>query len=332
MNKLAQSVRSSAFGAAVDKAAGSTKDVARKIKLRKRLFGAFESLGLIKTVIIYFLLITIGFVNLYPLLYMIINSFMTVDNLIDPAVNWVPTSFYLGNFKVAFGVLDFGRTIGYSLLISSVCAIVQTAIGAVAGYGFARFDFPCKGLLMVLLVATFIIPEQVTMVPRYIMFNAYGMKDSLWPIFLPAAVGQGIKGALFILVFVMFFKTYPKAFDEAAEIDGAGKIKVFLKIAMPMAIPAVVVSLIFSFVWNWNETFNISLYNKDIQTLPMQLNIFVERYREMYPTTDGSEVNRLNESIRMAATLITIAPLIALYIALQKQFVESIEKTGITGE
>ena len=185
---------------------------------------------------------------------------------------------------------------------------------------------------MVLLVATFIIPEQVTMVPRYIMFNAYGMKDSLWPIFLPAAVGQGIKGALFILVFVMFFKTYPKAFDEAAEIDGAGKIKVFLKIAMPMAIPAVVVSLIFSFVWNWNETFNISLYNKDIQTLPMQLNIFVERYREMYPTTDGSEVNRLNESIRMAATLITIAPLIALYIALQKQFVESIEKTGITGE
>ena len=77
----------------------------------------------------------------------------------------------------------------------------------------------------------------------------------------------------------MFFKTYPKAFDEAAEIDGAGKIKVFLKIAMPMAIPAVVVSLIFSFVWNWNETFNISLYNKDIQTLPMQLNIFVERYR-----------------------------------------------------
>ena len=125
---------------------------------------------------------------------------------------------------------------------------------------------------------------------------------------------------------------YPKAFDEAAEIDGAGKIKVFLKIAMPMAIPAVVVSLIFSFVWNWNETFNISLYNKDIQTLPMQLNIFVERYREMYPTTDGSEVNRLNESIRMAATLITIAPLIALYIALQKQFVESIEKTGITGE
>ena len=172
MNKLAQSVRSSAFGAAVDKAAGSTKDVARKIKLRKRLFGAFESLGLIKTVIIYFLLITIGFVYLYPLLYMIINSFMTVDNLIDPAVNWVPTSFYLGNFKVAFGVLDFGRTIGYSLLISSVCAIVQTAIGAVAGYGFARFDFPCKGLLMVLLVATFIIPEQVTMVPRYIMFNA----------------------------------------------------------------------------------------------------------------------------------------------------------------
>lgn len=142
----------------------------------------------------------------------------------------------------------------------------------------------------------------------------------------------GLKNGLYVFLLRQYFLGMPKELEEAAYVDGAGKIKVFLKIAMPMAIPAVVVSLIFSFVWNWNETFNISLYNKDIQTLPMQLNIFVERYREMYPTTDGSEVNRLNESIRMAATLITIAPLIALYIALQKQFVESIEKTGITGE
>ena len=142
----------------------------------------------------------------------------------------------------------------------------------------------------------------------------------------------GLKNGLYVFLLRQYFLGMPKELEEAAYVDGAGKIKVFLKIAMPMAIPAVVVSLIFSFVWNWNETFNISLYNKDIQTLPMQLNIFVERYREMYPTTDGSEVNRLNESIRMAATIITIAPLIALYIALQKQFVESIEKTGITGE
>ena len=142
----------------------------------------------------------------------------------------------------------------------------------------------------------------------------------------------GLKNGLYVFLLRQYFLGMPKELEEAAYVDGAGKIKVFLKIAMPMAIPAVVVSLIFAFVWNWNETFNISLYNKDIQTLPMQLNIFVERYREMYPTTDGSEVNRLNESIRMAATLITIAPLIALYIALQKQFVESIEKTGITGE
>ena len=142
----------------------------------------------------------------------------------------------------------------------------------------------------------------------------------------------GLKNGLYVFLLRQYFLGMAKELEEAAYVDGAGKIKVFLKIAMPMAIPAVVVSLIFSFVWNWNETFNISLYNKDIQTLPMQLNIFVERYREMYPTTDGSEVNRLNESIRMAATLITIAPLIALYIALQKQFVESIEKTGITGE
>ena len=151
-----------------------------------------------------------------------------------------------------------------------------------------------------------------------------------WPILVFANVWKSMGYGS--LVYFAALTGFDQNLYEAAEIDGAGKIKVFLKIALPMAVPAVVVSLIFSFVWNWNETFNISLYNKDIQTLPMQLNIFVERYREMYPTTDGSEVNRLNESIRMAATLITITPLIVLYIALQKQFVESIERTGITGE
>lgn len=332
MRKAAERAQIASWNDTLETTASKLQEVSRHLKLRKRLLGSFDSLGLIKKLLIYFFLITIGFVYLYPLLYMIANSLMTTDDLIDSAVNWVPTSFYLENFKVAFGVLDFGKTIGYSLLISSVCAVSQTLIGAIAGYGFARFSFPCKGLLMVLLVATFIIPEQVTMVPRYILFNAYGMNNSLWPIFLPALVGQGIKGALFILVFLMFFKSYPKALDEAAEIDGAGKIKVFLQIALPMAVPAVVVSLLFSFVWNWNETFNISLYNKDIHTLPMQLNIFVERYREMYPTVDGSEANRLNESIRMAATLITIAPLVLLYLVLQKQFVESIDRTGVTGE
>ncbi|HIZ20256.1 MAG TPA: carbohydrate ABC transporter permease [Firmicutes bacterium] len=314
------------------KAAGTARAAARKLRLRRRLLGSADSLGLLKKLAVYFFLITIGFVYLYPLLYMVVNSLMTTEDLIDPAVNWVPTSLYLDNFRVAFRVLDFGRTIGYSLLISSVCAVSQTLIGAVAGYGFARFRLPGKGLLMVLLAATFLVPEQVTMVPRYILFNAYGMNDSLWPVFLPALLGQGVKGALFILVFVMFFQSYPLALDEAAEIDGAGKLRVFLRIALPMAVPAIVVSLIFSFVWNWNETFNISLYDKDIQTLPMQLNAFVSRYQEMYPTTDGSEVNRLNEGIQMAATLITIAPLVVMYMALQKQFVESIERTGLTGE
>ena len=308
------------------------REMNERIKWRRLLLGAFEKNGLLKTLFVYFFLITIGFVYLYPLLYMLINSFMSVDDLIDPAINWVPTGFYVENFKTAFNVLNFGETVGWSVLISGVCALAQTLIGAIAGYGFARFEFPLKGLWMGLLVATFIIPEQVTMVPRYILFNNYGMNDSLWPVFLPALVGQGVRGALFVLVFYIFFKSYPKAFDEAAEIDGAGKMRIFLRIALPMAIPAVVVSLIFSFVWNWNETFTISLYNQDIQTLPMQLNTFVERYRELYPTTDGSEVNRLNESIRMAATLITITPLMALYVALQKQFVESIERTGITGE
>jgi len=100
-----------------------------------------------------------------------------------------------------------------------------------------------------------------------------------------------------------------------------------------MSIPAIVVSLLFSFVWYWNETYLSGLFfGNAIQTLPMKLQSFVDAYSRMYPVSDASLANRLNEGIRMAATLITIIPLLILYALLQKQFVESIDRTGITGE
>jgi multiple sugar transport system permease protein len=300
---------------------------------KKLLFGNGKSSGLTKKLVVYGLLLGIGFVYIYPLIYMIVSSMMDSADLVNPTVRWVPTIFYIGNYKVAIKVLEAGKSIWTSVLMAGIPAIFQTASCAVIGYGFARFEFPLKKLWLVLLVAAFIIPVQVTMVPKYMLFDAYKMINTPLPSVLPALLGQGIKGSIFVLIFFQFFRSYPLVLDEAAEIDGAGKFTTFFRIALPMCIPAIVVSFLFSFVWYWNETYLSGLFfGKVIQTLPMKLQSFVESYNRLFPTSDGSTLNRLNESIRMAGTLITITPLLVMYLLLEKQFVESVDKSGITGE
>jgi multiple sugar transport system permease protein len=302
--------------------------------LKKKLFfGKGKSDGLVKKLAVYGLLLGIGFVYLYPLIYMVVISLMGSSDLVNPTVKWVPTTFYLGNFKTAVKVLELGKAITTSVLMAGLPALFQTISCALIGYGFARFEFPLKKLWMVLLIAAFIIPVQVTLVPKYMLFDAYKMINTPLPSLLPALLGQGIKGSIFVLIFYQFFRSYPVVLDEAAEIDGAGKFATFFRIALPMSIPAIVVAFLFSFVWYWNETYLAGIFfGKIIQTLPMRLQSFVDSYNRLYPGSDGSTVNRLNESIRMAGTLITIAPLLVMYLILQKQFVESVDKTGITGE
>ncbi|MDF2610239.1 MAG: transporter permease [Lachnospiraceae bacterium] len=300
---------------------------------KKYLFGSKEKIGKINLLVYFAILGGIGFLFLYPVLYMIINSFKTPEDLVDPAIAWVPTSIFFGNYVKAFVTMDFMNTFRNSLLMSITPAIVQTIATAIIGYGLARFEFPFKKLWVIFIVATFIIPAQVTLIPRYMMFNNYGMINTPWPNLLPAAVGQGLKSAIFILIFYQFFSSYPKSLDEAAELDGAGKFRVFSTIAIPMAKPAIVVSMLFSFVWYWNETSQSSLFfGSVIKTLPMKLGSFAAAYEQVYNPNDADVFSAINESISLTGTFLSILPLLILYFILQRQFVESVERSGITGE
>ena len=301
--------------------------------IKKVFLGSNDKQGIIKTLVYYIILVGIGFIYVYPLLYMIVNSFMSSADLIDPAVTWLPTEFYLGNFEKAIKTLDFFPALGMSVYMSLVPALLQTIACAIVGYGIARFDFPLKKMWLALVVATFVIPAQVTLIPRHLMFYNYGFIGTVAPFFVSAILGQGLKSAMFILIFWTFFKSYPPAFDEAAQIDGAGRFKVFYKIAIPMAGPAIVLTMLFSFVWYWNETSQLSLYgDSKFQTLPIKLQNFAATYQNMYVQTTQNTLDRLNESISLAGTLMSSLPILLLYIVLQKQFVESIERSGITGE
>lgn len=303
------------------------------VKIKRIFMGMQGTDGLLFKLLTYGLLIGIGFVYLYPLLYMGSFSFKSLDDLLNPLVNWIPTEFYLGNYEKANEVLNFFSTLLETLYVTVLPALAQTAVAAVIGYGFARFEFKGKKVLFVLVLATFIIPPQVTLIPRYIFFNELNILGSLQAFLLPAAFGQGLNSAIFILIFYQFFRMVPKALEEAAQIDGAGHLRIFLTIALPMAVPAVIISFLFSFVWYWNETYLAAIYFGDqLTTLPLQLQKFVATFQKMFPAEMGLSGNQLNEGIKMAGTVLSILPLLIVYFITQRWFVEGVDRSGITGE
>ena len=283
--------------------------------------------------VVYFLLICIGFVFLYPLLYMLVTSLMCTEDLINPTISWVPTRLDLSNFEMVWSVLDYPTSLGISVSFSLVCAVLQTVSCALMGYALARFHVPWKMLWMALLVLIFIIPADVVTIPRYILFNELKLIGSPLSMILPAALGQGLKSSIFVLIFMQAFNSVPKSYDEAAQLDGAGRLKVFFVVALPMAVPSIVLCLLFSLVWYWNETAQVALLiGGDFQTLPLQLDAFNSLFASSFSTSFGDTANRLNERYQFAATLLTIVPLILFYLVMQKQFVKGIESSGITGE
>lgn len=298
----------------------------RTVMERQRVYAKSTGIGR------YVLLIAFSFAYLYPLIYMNIVSLMDVKDLVNPSVSWIPSALYWGNYEQAVDVLDLGKTIPNTLLIALVSSALQTISTGLVGYGLARYQFPGRKLIIVLIVVTFFIPAQITMIPKYLLLSRLGLLGTPMCLFLPALLGQGNNSAIFVLIFFQFFDSYPPSLDEAARLDGATDGTIFLKIALPMSVPAVIIAVLFSFVWYWNETYITALFcGADYTTLPMALENFSFTFSKLYPATPGSLSGQLSEGITMAATNITVLPLVIFYLLLQKQFVESMDKSGITG-
>ena len=304
-----------------------------KEKIKSFLFGSRTSYGLIFTVILYALLIAIGFVYLYPLLFMFVTSMKSPSDLLNPMVQWVPSEFYAGNYTKAYAVLNYMSTLGSSIMISVIPSVIQACVCSLVGYGLARYRFVGKNLLFLLILATFIIPPQNTVIPQMLAYKSLGLLGNIFSLILPAMFGQGFKSAIFILIFYQTFLSLPKALEEAARLDGASDIKMFFQIALPAAVPAFIISIIFSVVWYWNETYlTVIFLEGGIQTLPMQLSKFVQAYENLYPSGVVNIFDRLNEAVKLSGTFLNILSLLLMYFVLQKWFVESVERTGITGE
>ena len=287
--------------------------------------------------VIYAVLVVISFVYLEPVLRIISKTFMSAPDVIDPAVQWLPRTFSTDNLKVASRVLNLETSLVNSLWFSSLLAACQTLVSALIGYALSRFEFRFKRFWFIMILMVFIVPLPVLMVPRLMMFITFQnltkikMIGTALPQVAMALLGQGVYSTVLILIFYNFFNMIPGVLDEAAMIDGAGPLQVFYHVVVRLSRVTVLVVFLFSFVWNWNETYVTgTLVAGTIQLLPGKLALFDQQFESLV-SSSGSAF-RINEAYKMAATFISILPLIGLYLLVQRQFIQGIENTGITGE
>lgn len=302
-------------------------------KIKEFSFAKFKKLkivNIIAKIAIYFILICIGYVYLKPIFEMISKSIMTTADLIDPTITWIAKHPTGENFVNAISQLDIPASLIGSIFFSTLLALAQTAVSATTGFALSRYTFKGRNIWYIMLILAFILPIPLLTVPRMMIFDQLfamtGIKliGTIWPQFLMALLGQGAYSTMLILIFYNFFNMIPKTLDEAAMIDGAGSLKVFYHVAVRLSLSTILVVFLFSFVFNWNETYTTNTMLRDALTLlPVKLATF--------DNGSGAET-AINEAQRMAATLVSIAPLLILYAVVQKQFIQGIENTGITGE
>ncbi len=312
-------------------------------KFRKFMMGTKDDMGFLKKLFTYIILVCVGFIFLYPIFKMISTSMMDLSDLLDSSIQWIPSKLRWDNYKNAISAMSYKEAIIDSIIVAGAPTLCQVAVSALVGYGLARFDFVGKKLVFGLIIFSFVLPQQILIIPTYVLYSEYGMIGSLSSFVLPAILGQGLKSQIFILICWSFFKQVPQSLIEAASIDGAGYIKSFFKVALPSAAGGLLVVFLFSFVWYWNEAYLTNLYIYGSQQAQSTWNTIVcnlDKFESSYNSytaaqggsSSGSTAPSINDSIRMAATMLSIIPLLLMYFVLQRQFVESIDRTGITGE
>lgn len=279
-----------------------------------------------------------SFVVLYPLLKMISQSFMEYRDLYDASVLWLPKHFTLENYTYAIQWMDYGPAFLNSLWSSLLATALQLFSCATAGYAFARYQLPFHRVLFGAVIAMLIIPPQLTMMASYMHFYDFdvanvlhlitgrgiNLLDSQWPIMLMSATGTGIRSGLFIYMFRQFFRSLPRETEEAAMVDGAGHFRIFFSIMLPGATTVLVTVALFSFVWQWNDVFFTNLYNRTFMNLTMQT--------QMIATNITDTLDPVIAQLRRStALLLTIAPLVLLFLLMQRFFVESVERSGVVG-
>lgn len=256
-----------------------------------------------------------------PFLWTLISSLKAPNEITTFPPIFVPERLRFENYARAWTKVPFLTFYMNSLIVTGLAVTGQVISAALVAYGFARFQFPFRNALFMLVIATLIVPWEVTIVPSFLLYKWLGWLDTLKPLIVPSFFGGS---PLYIFLLRQFFLSIPRDLDEAAEIDGANSFRILLQILVPLCAPALATVAIFAFLQHWNEFIQplIFLNTESNYTVSLGLRLF---------QTTPNDPGEPKEHLLMAAAVIATIPCILLFFAAQRFFVRGIVMSGIKG-
>lgn len=301
-------------------------------QIKRSVLGQNMNDGWLAHAIVLFILTMVAFLYVRPFIDMISTSLKSIGDLIDPVVGIIPRDMTMQNFMDAWRGLEYPKAFITTLFLALVGSVLQVFSCAITGYALARLHFPGKNVFFFLVIVTFLVPPQITVVPLYMIYYKLGWLYTPWVVFVPALLAQGIRGALFIIIFRQFFLTQPKALEEAAKMDGASAFRLFFRIMLPLAKSSALVVFLFSFIWYWNMYYEATLFlSQGFTPLAIrldQLELMLQGNQIVQVGLDAGK-DPISEGPRMAAAFLIILPPLFLYMFAQRWFTEGIERTGL---
>lgn len=309
----------------------------------------YKRLAMIKKVFYeifrYFILFSIGYLVIYPLIYMISAAFKSPEDFLNPGIVWLPQSPTVVNIKNAFKVLNFKESLLNTVTLEIVSAALEIISCSVAAYGLARFDFKMKKITMAALMMTIIVPSTMIIIPTVVNFSnldflgiiglinkltgfdiRLNIIDTPLTFYLPSIFGVGLRSGIMIFIYMQFFKGLPKELEEAAQIDGANAFLTFVRIALPSSRVVILTVSVFAVIWHWNDYFLAVMYTSQNYPLAVSVaNMIVNITSSVSTNTD------IITATTMAGCLMFILPVLILYMFVQRGFIKSIDRIGITG-
>lgn len=283
-----------------------------EIKIRRR--------ARINSIIRYTLLIAIGLLMVYPLIWLVGASFKTNAEIFSSPSFWPKE-------PTAKGYIDGWTTstpytFGH-FFINSLWIIIPKTIGTaisctLVAYGFARFDFPGKKILFASVIATLLLPNVVTRIPQYLLFRDIGWLDTFLPLWVPSALAGD---AFFVFMVIQFLRAIPREMEDAARVDGANTLQTLVFIVIPMLMPALISVCLFQFIWTMNDFLGPLIYISSVELYPVSLALKL--------SIDATEAFAWNQILAMS--VLTLLPSLTVFFMAQKYFIEGISTGGVKG-
>jgi multiple sugar transport system permease protein len=272
--------------------------------------------GTITTLVLYGIMAVFGITFLFPFLWMLSTSLKVPEQIFAQPPVWIPDPVVVENYKNAVTTVPFMRYLTNTLIITLVPTAAATASSAMVAYSFARLEWKGRSAFFAILLATMMLPGQVTMIPIFVIFHKIGWVNSFKPLVVPSFFGS----AFYIFLLRQFFMSIPKEMDEAAIMDGASPPIIWWRVILPLAGPALAAVAIFSFIGHWNDFLAPLIYLQRAAKWPLSLGLI--GFRQQYVA---------KWELIMAYSTLVMLPCLAVFFFFQRYFIQGITLTGIKG-